>query len=145
MTFLDREGVARPVAISLFSIALERVLLVAVEQHCDQSGIVWSPAVAPFHVHLVRLGKQDAARQAADALYDELTTAGIAVLYDDRDETAGVKFNDADLIGAPLRLVVGDRFLSDGLVEIKQRTRGAITRVPQSEVVAAIRSLTMPV
>lgn len=144
-TFLDREGVARPVAMSLFSIALERVLLVAVEQHCDQSGIVWSPAVAPFHVHLVRLGKQDATRHAADALYDELTTAGIAVLYDDRDETAGVKFNDADLIGAPLRLVVGDRFLSDGLVEIKQRARGAITRVPQSEVVAAVRSLTMPV
>jgi prolyl-tRNA synthetase len=144
-TFLDREGVVRPITMSLFSIALERVLLVAVEQHCDQSGIVWSPEIAPFHVHLVRLGKQDATRQAADALYDELTAAGIAVLYDDRDETAGVKFNDADLIGAPLRLVIGDRFLSDGLVEVKQRASGVIAKTPQSEIVAVVRALTMPV
>ncbi len=143
-TFLDREGVAHPITMSLFSIALERVLLVAVEQHCDQSGIIWSPDIAPFHVHLVRLGKQDATRQAADDLYDELTAAGVTVLYDDRDETAGVKFNDADLIGAPLRLVIGDRFLSDGLVEIKQRAGGVITKTPRSEVVAAVRAATMP-
>ena len=144
-TFLDREGVVRPITMSLFSIALERVLLVAVEQHCDHSGIVWSPEIAPFHVHLVRLGKQDATRQAADVLYDELTAAGIAVLYDDRDETAGVKFNDADLIGAPLRLVIGDRFLSDSLVEVKQRASGVIVKTPQSEIVAVVRALTMPV
>ncbi|MGQ9895399.1 MAG: proline--tRNA ligase [Roseiflexus sp.] len=144
-TFLDQDGIARPITMGLFSITLERVLLAAIEQHCDRSGIVWPPEIAPFHVHLVRLGKQDATRQAADALYDELITAGITVLYDDRDETAGVKFNDADLLGAPLRLVIGDRFLSDGLVEIKHRAGGAITKTPRSEVLAAVQTSTMPV
>lgn len=143
-TFLDRDGTTCPIAIDSFSISLERLIVTVIEQHCDQSGIIWSPEAAPFDVHLIRLGKQDAARQAADALYDDLVAAGIAVLYDDRDETAGVKFNDADLIGLPLRLVIGDRFLSDGLVEIKHRATGVTTRTPRQELVAAVQRARIP-
>lgn len=139
-TFLDREGVTRPIAMASFGIYLERLILTIIEQHCDQAGIIWTPETAPFDVHLIRLGKHDATREAADALYDELIAAGIAVLYDDRDDTAGVKFNDADLIGVPLRLVIGDRFLSDGLVEIKQRATGAITKTPRQEIIAEVRN-----
>lgn len=140
-TFLDREGITRPIVIASFRIDLERMLLTTIEQHCDQSGIVWTPETAPFDIHLIRLGKHDATRQSADALYDELIAAGIAVLYDDRDDTAGVKFNDADLIGLPLRLVIGDRFLSDSLVEIKQRATGVITKTPRREIVAAVQKV----
>jgi prolyl-tRNA synthetase len=138
-TFLDQEGVSRPIVLASFRMLLERALLTIIEQHCDQAGIVWTPETAPFDVHLIRLGKQDATRQAADALYDELIAAGIAVLYDDRNETAGVKFNDADLIGLPLRLVIGDRFLTDGLVEIKQRATGMITKMPRQEIIAEVQ------
>jgi prolyl-tRNA synthetase len=143
-TFLDREGITRPIVIASFSLFLERVILTVIEQHCDQAGIVWTPETAPFDVHLIRLGKQDATRQAADALYDELIAAGVAVLYDDRDDTAGVKFNDADLIGVPLRLVLGDRFLSDGLVEIKQRATGVVTRTSRQEIIAEVQKMRAP-
>ncbi len=143
-TFLDREGIARPIAMASFSLYLERLILTVIEQHCDQSGIVWSQETAPFDVHLIRLGKQDATRQSADALYDDLMAAGIAVLYDDRDDTAGVKFNDADLIGLPLRLIIGDRFLSDGLVEIKQRATGVMVKTPRQEIIAEIQKVRTP-
>ncbi|MFQ3683989.1 proline--tRNA ligase [Roseiflexus sp.] len=143
-TFLDREGMTRPVAVSSFNIDLQRIILSVIEQHYDLSGMVWPSETAPFDVHLIRLGKQDATRQAADALYDELSAAGITVLYDDRDDTAGVKFNDADLIGIPLRLVLGDRFLSDGLVEIKQRATGVMTKTPRQEILATVRKVRPP-
>lgn len=143
-TFLDREGIARPIAMASSSLYLERLILTVIEQHCDQAGIIWTPETAPFDVHLIRLGKQDATRHSADTLYDELIAAGVAVLYDDRDDTAGVKFNDADLIGLPLRLVIGDRFLSDGLVEIKQRATGVITKTPRREIIAEIQKARTP-
>ncbi|MGB9752731.1 proline--tRNA ligase [Roseiflexus castenholzii] len=143
-TFLDQEGVSRPMMLASFRMLLERALLTIIEQHCDRSGIIWTPATAPFDVHLIRLGKQETTRQAADALYDELIAAGIAVLYDDRNETAGVKFNDADLIGLPLRLVIGDRFLTDGLVEIKQRATGIITKMPRQEIIAEVQKARTP-
>ncbi len=143
-TFLDREGMTRPVAVSSFNIDLQRIILSIIEQHYDLSGMVWPSETAPFDVHLIRLGKQDATRQSADALYDELSAAGITVLYDDRDDTAGVKFNDADLIGVPIRLVLGDRFLSDGLVEIKQRATGVITKTSRQEILATVRKVRPP-
>ena len=143
-TFLDQEGVSRPMMLASFRMLLERALLTIIEQHCDRSGIIWTPATAPFDVHLIRLGKQETTRQVADALYDELIAAGIAVLYDDRNETAGVKFNDADLIGLPLRLVIGDRFLTDGLVEIKQRATGIITKMPRQEIIAEVQKARTP-
>lgn len=135
-SFLDQAGVARPIVMGSYGIGLERLLQVIVEQHNDGAGIAWPRAIAPFDTHLVRLGKNEATRRAADALYDELLVAGIAVLYDDRDDTAGVKFNDADLIGLPLRIVIGDRMLAEGMVEVKTRSSGSVTKIPRDEIVA---------
>ncbi|MBK9714594.1 MAG: proline--tRNA ligase [Kouleothrix sp.] len=133
-TYLDQDGAARPVVMGSYGIGVERLLQVVVEQHHDAAGIVWPAEVAPLDVHLVRLGKSEAVRDAAESLYAELSAAGVRALYDDRDETAGVKFNDADLIGLPVRLVVGEKLLAAGQVEIKRRG-GEVVKVARAEVV----------
>jgi prolyl-tRNA synthetase len=119
--YLDQDGAAKPVVMGSYGIGLERLLQVIVEQHHDDTGIIWPAEVAPLDIHLIRLGKSDAVRASGDALYAELQAAGHEVLYDDREETAGVKFNDADLIGLPLRVLVSERLLVAGEVEIKPR------------------------
>jgi prolyl-tRNA synthetase len=120
-SYLDQDGAAKPVVMGSYGIGVERLLQVIVEQHHDDAGIIWPAEVAPLDMHLIRLGKSDAVRVAGDALYAELQAAGHQVLYDDREETAGVKFNDADLIGLPVRLLVSERLLTAGEVEIKPR------------------------
>lgn len=136
-TYLDLNGVARPIAMGAWRLAIEPLLYAIIEQHHDDAGIIWPAAVAPFSVHLVRLGKKPATHAAADALYAELRAAGLEVLYDDRDESAGVKFNDADLIGLPTRVLVSDRLLAADEVEIKPRD-GEAFKVAREEAVAAI-------
>ncbi|HEX9369687.1 MAG TPA: proline--tRNA ligase, partial [Roseiflexaceae bacterium] len=138
-TFLDQDGVAKPIVMGSYGIGVERLMQVIVEQHHDDAGIVWPAEVAPFDVHIVRLGKSDAVRAAGDALYEQLRSAGLRALYDDRDESAGVKFNDADLIGVPLRLLVGERLLATDQVELKPRG-GAAVRLARAEVVEAVRA-----
>lgn len=138
-TFLDEQGVARPVIMGSYGIGVERLLQIVLEQHHDERGITWPAAVAPADLHIVALGKGAAPREAAERLYAELATAGLRPLLDDRDETAGVKFNDADLIGLPLRLVVSDRLLAAGELELKPR-RGEAIKVPQGEIVATVRA-----
>jgi prolyl-tRNA synthetase len=135
--YLDQGGVAQPVVMGSYGVGVERLLQVIVEQHHDGAGIVWPADVAPADIHLVRLGKSDAVRAAADALYDELRAAGVRVLYDDRDETAGVKFNDADLIGLPLRLLLSERLLAEGMVEIKPRG-GEARKLARGAVIGAV-------
>ncbi|HEX5692475.1 MAG TPA: proline--tRNA ligase [Roseiflexaceae bacterium] len=122
-TFLDASGAERPIQMGSYGIGVERLLNMVIEQHHDNAGIVWPTELAPADIHLVRLGKSDAVRAAADEVYDELRAAGVRVLYDDREESPGVKFNDADLIGLPLRLLVSERLLAEGLVELKPRGR----------------------
>ncbi|MFN8569143.1 MAG: proline--tRNA ligase [Kouleothrix sp.] len=139
VSFLDQDGAARPVVMGSYGIGVERLLQVIVEQHHDAAGIIWPAEVAPFDAHLVRLGKGEAVRAAADALYGELAAAGVRVLYDDRDESAGVKFNDADLIGLPVRLLVSDRLLAAGEVELKPRG-GEASRLARADVPAALRA-----
>jgi prolyl-tRNA synthetase len=136
-SYLDQDGAAKPIVMGSYGIGIERLLQVIVEQHHDQAGIIWPIEVAPFDVQIVRLGKSDAVRADADALYDQLAAAGLRVLYDDREETAGVKFNDADLIGVPVRLVVSERLLSAGQVELKPRD-GVVIKIARAEVVAQI-------
>jgi prolyl-tRNA synthetase len=119
--YLDQDGAAKPVVMGSYGIGVERLLQVIVEQHHDDAGIIWPAEVAPLDIHLIRLGKSDAVRAAGDALYAELQAVGRQVLYDDREETAGVKFNDADLIGLPVRLLVSERLLATGEIEIKPR------------------------
>jgi prolyl-tRNA synthetase len=105
----------------------------AIEQHHDKDGIQWPLAIAPYEVNLVGLGNDPESVKAGDALYAELTAAGIEVLYDDRDERPGAKFKDADLIGAPLRVAVGGRSLKEGLVEIKWRRGPEVDKVPLAD------------
>jgi prolyl-tRNA synthetase len=120
-----------------------RLLACVAEAHHDEHGLVWPITVAPFHVHLVLLrGKgTPQAKETADKLYAELQAAGIEVLYDDRDESPGVKFNDADLIGCPVRITVSERALAQGGAEMKLRCELAKVIVPQSEVSERVRSV----
>jgi prolyl-tRNA synthetase len=136
--FLDRDGTAKPIVMGSYGIGVERLMQVVVDQHHDAAGIIWPAEVAPFDMHLVRLGKMDALREAADILYGELAAAGLRVLYDDRDESAGVKFNDADLIGVPVRLLISDRLLAADQVEIKPRG-GEARKLARADAVAGVR------
>jgi prolyl-tRNA synthetase len=138
--YLDQDGVAKPVVMGSYGIGVERMLQVIVEQHHDDAGIIWPANVAPLDIHLIRLGKSDAARAAGDALYAELQAAGRQVLYDDREETAGVKFNDADLIGLPVRALVSERLLAAGEVEIKPRDGEAI-KVARDDLAARLAEM----
>lgn len=135
-TYLDEGGQSQHIFMGGYWLGLDRLLAAIVETHRDEHGITWPLAVAPLPVHLLTLGKGDDVREAADQLYAALAEAGIEALYDDRrDESAGVKFNDADLIGLPLRLTVGARGLKEGVVEVKWRMVDERETVPLAEVV----------
>src|SRR5690606_33843780 len=114
-----------------YGIGLDRLVAAAVEQHHDERGIAWPASIAPYDVHLVGLGLTRDAEVAADAdrLYDELRASGLEVLFDDRDESPGVKFNDADLIGIPVRLTVSSRNHKAGVVEVQPRAAGDAEQV----------------
>jgi prolyl-tRNA synthetase len=138
---LDETGKELPLIMGSYGIGVERILAGAVELHNDQDGIRWPMSIAPFHVSLLPLLMQDdAIRGAAEQLYAELTAAGVEVLLDDRDERAGVKFKDADLIGIPLRIAVGKKGLAEGKVEWKVRGEKEVVLVPLAEVVAKAKA-----
>jgi len=125
-----------------YGIGVGRTMAAAVEQHHDADGIVWPIAIAPFEVALVSLNPSDeAARAAADGLYEGLAAAGVEVFYDDRDERPGVKFKDADLIGFPIRVNVGGRALKDGNVEVVSRRDKQVRLVGKAEAIEAVRAL----
>jgi prolyl-tRNA synthetase len=138
-TYLAADGTHKPVVMGSYGIGSGRLLACIAEEHHDDKGLIWPITVAPYHVHLVALaGKDVNVAQKADALYDELQRAGIEVLYDDRAESPGVKFADADLIGLPLRITVAAKSLEAGGVELKRRDSvkkeivaldGVVTRV----------------
>ena len=134
---LDESGKEVPIVMGSYGIGVERILAGAVELHHDQDGIRFPLGIAPFHVALLPLQMQDAAvREAAEKIYKDLQTAGVEVLLDDRDERAGVKFKDADLIGLPLRIAVGKKGLAEGKVEWKPRGAAQVELVPLAEVAA---------
>ena len=138
-TFLDRDGVAKPLVMGCYGIGLGRLLACIVEQHHDERGIIWPVSVAPLQVHIVSLGTNNPqVLEAAEALYQRLLSAGYEVLYDDRAESAGVKFNDADLIGIPVRLTVSQRALESHSIELKLRWAAERSLAPEAEVEAAI-------
>jgi prolyl-tRNA synthetase len=136
-SFLDRDGQSKSVLMGSYGIGLGRLLACIAEEHHDERGLALPVSVAPFALHLVLVPGGEA-RKAADRMYDELRSHGVAVLHDDRDERAGVKFMDADLTGAPLRLTVGDRGLSNGVVELKHRKAKEIASVPLAEVMSRV-------
>ena len=138
--YLDNAGQQRPIVMGCYGIGVSRVLAAAIEQNHDDNGIIFPPPIAPYHAHLVGLNlADDAVAAAADDLYNRLWAAGIETLYDDRvDAAAGVKFNDADLIGLPVRLVVSPRNLRQGMVEVRRRAGGDAAMIPLDSVAAAV-------
>lgn len=124
--YTDQNGLEKPVIMGSYGIGVGRLLACIAEEHHDEFGLVWPASVAPYLVHLVSLVGRDSgvSQELAEALYSVLLAAGIEVLYDDRTESPGVKFNDADLIGLPIRLTVSERALKQGGIEFKRRDQG---------------------
>jgi len=121
-TFLSKEGKRRPFVMGRYAIGLGRIVAAAIEMHHDDNGIIWPMSIAPFHALVLALDPRDEqVMQTATEIHDRLDAAGVEVLLDDRDERAGFKFKDADLIGIPLRIIVGKKGLSNGVVEINHR------------------------
>jgi prolyl-tRNA synthetase len=141
-TFLDAQGESHPVIMGSYGIGVGRLLACIAEEHHDAHGLIWPISVAPYTVHLVMLsGKGGSDTQAAaETLYMTLDAAGIETLFDDRQESPGVKFNDADLIGLPLRLTVSERSLKNGGVEFKRRDQDEKQVWPLAEVMARLRA-----
>jgi prolyl-tRNA synthetase len=141
-TYLDKDGVEKPVIMGSYGIGSGRLLACIAEEHHDDQGLIWPVSVAPYQVHLVVLGskKGDEPQEAAERIYNALRQAGVEVLYDDRDESPGVKFNDADLIGLPLRLTVSERSLAQQSVEFKRREAKEKSLIPLSQVVERVQA-----
>jgi prolyl-tRNA synthetase len=140
-TYLDAGGVARPLFMGSYGIGIGRVMATVVEQNHDEKGIIWPFSIAPYHVALVGLDlEMEETGQAAEQFYADLTATGVEVLYDDRTESAGVKFNDADLIGLPLRAVVSKRSLKNGGVELKLRSQKEGRIVPLEDAVQVMQN-----
>ena len=135
-TYLDENGRPQHVFMGSYGIGLDRLMAIIVELHNDKDGIIWPESVAPYDVHLLHLGKGDDVKEAAEAIYKELTQAGFEVLFDDRSIGAGVKFKDADLIGVPWRLGIGARGLASGTAEVKKRRASERQDVPLNELVS---------
>ena len=139
---LDEAGTPVEMLMGCYGIGVTRVVAAAIEQNHDERGIIWPDPIAPFHVVLIPLNLQKSVRvrAAAEALYAELTAAGIEVLYDDRDARPGVKFADAELIGIPHRIVVGERGVEAGTLEYRHRRATDSEDFPAHDAVAFIRS-----
>jgi prolyl-tRNA synthetase len=138
--YLDAAGIAHPLLMGCYGIGIGRVLAALVEQSHDEKGIIWPFSVAPYHVNLLGLDLDKAeTRETAEKLYTDLNATGLEVLYDDRAESAGVKFNDTDLLGLPLRAVVSKRSLKNGGVELKLRKEGSSWIVALDDVVETIK------
>lgn len=135
--YTDESGARKPVVMGSYGIGPTRLMGIIVEVLSDEKGLVWPESVAPFSVHLVSLGKgDDEVSKEADALYEDMTKAGMSVLYDNRDLRAGEKFADSDLLGIPKRVVVGKDAVATGTFEVVERASGKVAKVPRSELLA---------
>ena len=144
-TYLDKQGQDQALVMGCYGIGVGRTAAAAIEQNHDAKGIIWPAPIAPFHVHVLPLtGKPGAVLDAACALEAELEKAGIDVLLDDRDERPGVKFNDADLIGCPYQMVIGDKGLKEGQIELKDRRTGAVTKLSPADAATRLKELLGP-
>lgn len=134
-TYLDESGKAQSLEMGCYGIGVSRIVASAIEQNHDDKGIIWPPAMAPFLLDIVAIGyaKSEMVRQAADTLYSELSHAGFDVMLDDRDERPGVMFADAELIGIPHRVTVGERGLKEGVIEYQSRRGGEAQKIALSD------------
>jgi prolyl-tRNA synthetase len=140
-TFLAADGTEKPAVMGSYGIGIDRLLAAVVEANHDEHGIVWPGTLAPYDVHIVALNQeQPEVREAAERFYGQLIEADVDVIIDDREESPGIKFNDADLIGLPLRATVSSRTLKEQAVELKPRAVSETSLVPLPEAVDAVRS-----
>jgi prolyl-tRNA synthetase len=139
--FLDENNQSHPVIMGCYGIGVGRIVLSAVEVGHDERGIIWPASIAPYSVVITPIKYEAEMRSAADALFAELSAAGVDVLLDDRDDRPGSKFADADLIGIPVRITVGDRGLKEGLVEVKVRKTGEVANIPLAGAADRVREI----
>lgn len=141
LNYLDNENKLHPVQMGCYGIGIGRIIASVIEQNHDEKGIIWPMEIAPYQVAIVLIDrKNEAQSQAAEKLYEELNSIGIDTILDDRDERPGVKFNDMELIGIPIRVTIGKK-ISDGEVEIKTRTDAEARTVKFEEIVNEIKKL----
>ncbi len=142
-TYLDEKGVAKPIIMGSYGIGIERIIACHIEQNHDENGIIWDKAIAPYHVHLIAVTmKSKEVVEMAEHLYKELSGAGLDVLYDDRTSTSpGFKFKDADLLGMPYQVIVGEKNLADNKVEIKVRATGERILLAPNEITNKVKEL----
>ncbi len=140
-TYLDADGKEQTVFMGCYGIGIGRTVAAAIEQNHDDNGIIFPLPIAPFHCIISALNmKEEAVKEASETIYQQLSEAGVEVLLDDRDERPGFKFKDADLIGIPLRIVVGSKNLADGKVELKERRSGEVSLLPIDEAVEKVKA-----
>jgi prolyl-tRNA synthetase len=141
-TFLDDQGKEKEIVMGCYGIGVGRTVAAAIEQSYDQNGIIFPMPIAPFQVLILPVNINiGLLKETAEQLYQSFLENGIEVLYDDREETPGVKFKDADLIGIPLRVTLGEKNLKKGLAEIKKRRTGEISLVKKEEVLSKIKEI----
>ncbi len=140
-TFLDQEGASHPMVMGCYGIGVTRIMAAAIEQNHDDRGIVWPMPIAPYKVIVIPLAKpEEPVWEAAEVIYSGLRAAGIDALFDDRRDRPGAKFADADLIGAPLQIIVGKRTFDAGQAELKSRLTGETTLVALGEIVGEVQA-----
>jgi prolyl-tRNA synthetase len=141
-TYLDDQGKEKEIVMGCYGIGIGRTVAAAIEQYYDENGIVFPMPIAPFQVLILPVNiRIDLLKETADQLYQNLINERIEVLYDDREETPGVKFKDADLIGIPLRVTLGEKNLKKGLIEVKKRRTGEILLLKKEEAISKIKEL----
>jgi prolyl-tRNA synthetase len=141
-SFLDSDGKSRPIIMGCYGIGLGRLLAAIVEQSHDDKGIIWPLSVAPYQVYLCPLSlDKPAVAPTAEKIYQKLQRKGIEVLFDDRDDSPGVKFNDADLLGIPLRLTLSPRTLQNQSIEAKWRTQKETHLLPLENLTTQVKKL----
>jgi len=140
--YLDRDGKEKTMIMGCYGIGIGRTVAACIEQNFDQNGMIWPMPLAPYTVIVtpVNINESDVMKAAED-IYAELQASGVEVILDDRDERAGVKFKDADLIGIPLRIVVGPKNLKQGQVELKMRRTGESRLYATQDIVSEVRKI----
>jgi prolyl-tRNA synthetase len=141
--FLDEHGKEQPIIMGSYGIGIERIIACHIEQNHDEQGIIWDKALAPLTFHLIAVGtKSKSVVEAAEDIYAQMGAAGLEVLFDDRgDVSPGFKFKDADLLGMPYQVIVGEKNLAQGRVEIKERRSGERTFIPKESLLEHLRQL----
>jgi prolyl-tRNA synthetase len=143
VNYLDENGKEHPIVMGSYGIGIERILACYVEQNNDDRGIIWDKTLTPFDIHLVALNmKNNTVAETAEKYYEELQENGFSVLFDDRpDASAGFKFNDADLLGMPVQLIIGDKGLKENTAEVKIRRTGERTKVSLNELIDKLKEI----